>query len=61
MGIGLGVQLRGGVCPESGTEEREGNKLYESEKSSESEIAYRKSLEGEPALSEGTYNWGTFV
>ena len=29
---------------------REGNKLYESEKYTESEIAYRKSLEVNPAL-----------
>ena len=35
---------------------REGNKLYESEKYTESEIAYRKSLEVNPRSTEGTYN-----
>ena len=37
---------------------REGNKLYESEKYTESEIAYRKSLEVNPRSTEGTYNLG---
>ncbi len=37
---------------------REGNKLYESEKYTESEIAYRKSLEVNPRSTEGTYNQG---
>lgn len=37
---------------------REGNKLYESEKYTESEIAYRKSLEVNPRSIEGTYNLG---
>lgn len=37
---------------------REGNKLYESEKYTESEIAYRKSLEVNPHSTEGTYNLG---
>lgn len=37
---------------------REGNKLYESEKYTESEIAYRKSLEVNPRPTEGTYNLG---
>ncbi len=37
---------------------REGNKLYESEKYTESEIAYRKSLEVNPRSVEGTYNLG---
>ncbi len=38
---------------------REGNKLYETEKFTEAEIAYRKSLEVNPRSSEGTYNLGT--
>ncbi len=37
---------------------REGNKLYESEKYTESEIAYRKSLEVNPRSTEGIYNLG---
>lgn len=37
---------------------REGNKLYESEKYTEAEIAYRKSLEVNPRSTEGTYNLG---
>lgn len=37
---------------------REGNKLYESEKFTEAEIAYRKSLEVNPRSTEGTYNLG---
>ena len=37
---------------------REGNKLYETEKFTEAEIAYRKSLEVNPRSSEGTYNLG---
>lgn len=37
---------------------KEGNKLYESEKYTESEIAYRKSLEVNPRSVEGTYNLG---
>lgn len=37
---------------------REGNKLYSSEKFTESEIAYRKSLEVNPRSIEGTYNLG---
>jgi len=37
---------------------REGNKLYESEKYTEAEIAYRKSLEVNPRSIEGTYNLG---
>lgn len=37
---------------------REGNELYESEKYTESEIAYRKSLEVNPRSTEGTYNLG---
>ena len=37
---------------------REGNKLYEEEKYTESEIAYRKSLEVNPRSIEGTYNLG---
>ena len=37
---------------------REGNKLYEAEKFTEAEIAYRKSLEVNPRSSEGTYNLG---
>lgn len=37
---------------------REGNKLYQSEKFTESEIAYRKSLEVNPRSTEGTYNLG---
>ncbi|WP_370453467.1 tetratricopeptide repeat protein [Parabacteroides sp. AM08-6] len=35
---------------------REGNKLYEQEKYTESEIAYRKSLDVNPRSTEGTYN-----
>ena len=34
------------------------NKLYETEKFTEAEIAYRKSLEVNPRSSEGTYNLG---
>lgn len=37
---------------------REGNKLYESEKFTEAEIAYRKSLEVNPRSLEGTYDLG---
>ena len=37
---------------------REGNKLYEQEKFTEAEIAYRKSLEVNPRSSEGTYDLG---
>ncbi|MGM9759996.1 MAG: tetratricopeptide repeat protein [Parabacteroides sp.] len=37
---------------------REGNKLYQEEKYTESEIAYRKSLEVNPRSIEGTYNLG---
>ena len=37
---------------------REGNNLYQSEKFTEAEIAYRKSLEVNPRSSEGTYNLG---
>ena len=37
---------------------REGNELYEEEKFTESEIAYRKSLEVNPRSVEGTYNLG---
>lgn len=37
---------------------REGNKFYETEKFTEAEIAYRKSLEVNPRSSEGTYNLG---
>ena len=37
---------------------REGNKLYGNEKFTESEIAYRKSLEVNPRSVEGTYNLG---
>ena len=37
---------------------REGNKLYETEKFTEAEIAYRKSLEVNPRSFEGTYNLG---
>lgn len=37
---------------------REGNKLYADEKFTESEIAYRKSLEVNPRSVEGTYNLG---
>ena len=35
---------------------REGNELYASEKYTEAEISYRKSLEINPKSSEGTYN-----
>ena len=38
---------------------REGNKFYETEKFTEAEIAYRKSLEVNPRSSEGTITWGT--
>ncbi len=37
---------------------REGNKLYKSEKYTESEIAYRKSIEVNPRSIEGSYNLG---
>lgn len=37
---------------------REGNKLYEQEKYTEAEIAYRKSLEVNPRSTEGTFNLG---
>ncbi len=37
---------------------RDGNKLYTKEKYTESEIAYRKSLEVNPRSLEGTYNLG---
>lgn len=37
---------------------REGNELYKGEKYTESEIAYRKSLEVNPRSTEGTYNLG---
>lgn len=37
---------------------RKGNKLYQKEKYTESEIAYRKSLEVNPKSEEGTYNLG---
>ena len=37
---------------------REGNKLYQSEKYTEAEIAFRKSLEVNPRSTEGTYNLG---
>ena len=37
---------------------REGNELYKGEKYTESEIAYRKSLEVNPRSVEGTYNLG---
>ena len=37
---------------------REGNKLYEDEKYTEAEIAYRKSLEVNPRSTEGTFNLG---
>lgn len=37
---------------------REGNKLYQSEKYTEAEIAYRKSLEVNPRSVEGTYDLG---
>lgn len=37
---------------------RDGNKLYQDEKYTESEIAYRKSLEVNPRSTEGTYNLG---
>ncbi|GAB6395374.1 MAG: VWA domain-containing protein [Bacteroidales bacterium] len=37
---------------------REGNKLYSNEKYTESEIAYRKSIEVNPRSIEGTYNLG---
>ncbi len=37
---------------------RDGNKLYADEKYTESEIAYRKSLEVNPRSVEGTYNLG---
>ena len=37
---------------------REGNKMYSSEKFTESEIAYRKSLDVNPRSVEGTYNLG---
>ncbi len=37
---------------------REGNKLYENEKFTESEIAYRKSLDVNPRSTEGIYNLG---
>ena len=37
---------------------REGNKLYENEKYTESEIEYRKSLEVNPRSVEGTFNLG---
>lgn len=37
---------------------REGNKLYQNEKFTEAEIAYRKSLEVNPRSLEGTYNLG---
>lgn len=38
---------------------REGNKLYGNEKFTESEIAYRKSLEVNPRSVEGLTIWGT--
>ena len=38
---------------------REGNKLYETEKFTEAEIAYRKSLEVNPRSSEELITWGT--
>lgn len=37
---------------------REGNDLYKNEKYTESEIAYRKSLEANPKSAEGNYNLG---
>lgn len=37
---------------------REGNKKYEKDKYTESEIAYRKALETNPKSKEGTYNLG---
>lgn len=37
---------------------REGNKLYQNEKFTEAEIAYRKSLEVNPRSTEGTYDLG---
>jgi tetratricopeptide (TPR) repeat protein len=37
---------------------REGNKLYQNEKFTESEIAYRKSLEVNPRSTEGIFNLG---
>lgn len=37
---------------------KEGNKLYEEEKYTESEIAYRKSLEANPRSIEGSFNLG---
>ncbi|MBQ4161793.1 MAG: tetratricopeptide repeat protein [Parabacteroides sp.] len=37
---------------------REGNELYQGEKYTEAEIAYRKSLEVNPRSTEGTYNLG---
>jgi Ca-activated chloride channel family protein len=37
---------------------REGNKLYQNEQFTESEIAYRKSLEVNPRSTEGTFNLG---
>ncbi|WP_187117306.1 tetratricopeptide repeat protein [Parabacteroides bouchesdurhonensis] len=37
---------------------REGNKLYQNEKYTEAEIAYRKSLEVNPRSTEGTFNLG---
>jgi tetratricopeptide (TPR) repeat protein len=40
---------------------REGNKLYQNDKFTESEIAYRKSLEINPRSIEGTFNLGNVL
>lgn len=60
--IGVALLLLGGGTVSAQKAERSnvraGNKLYEQEKFTESEIAYRKSLEVNPRSTEGIYNLG---
>ncbi len=61
IGISLLVWVSAGTVSAQKAERknvREGNELYKSEKYTESEIAYRKSLEVNPRSLEGSYNLG---
>ncbi|MDR0795652.1 MAG: tetratricopeptide repeat protein [Tannerella sp.] len=60
IGISIGLFCSGIVFGQKAERERirEGNKLYNSEKFTESEIAYRKGIEVNPRSFEGAYDLG---
>jgi len=60
IGIAISLFCASGVFAQKAERKqiREGNKLYKNEKYTESEIAYRKSLEVNPRSIEGAYNLG---